>query len=355
LEIKPDRFELIKEDKTRDYANYRLDPPYYRSSYNVSLLIENQKWSNEQYLKAIKTVTLSDIESFYHRLISQLYIESIYMGNLTLSEARNSKNKVIEILNSSCLSSGQFPERRTVRLRKDRKYIFRMNGLNPDEPNSSINNYYQLENENLSTNNMVEFFSTMVSNECFNTLRTKEQLGYITYCNNRSDMGMKAFSVTIQSDVKDPVYLDTRIENWIATLEKFITDLSESEYDNHLKGFINTKLEKDKSLNKEFGRFKREITGTKCYIFDRMYKDVEISSKFTKKDVLDFYNNFIKSGAPKRRKLSVQVYGKDCKMEPIDTKEDPSLFIISEDMKVFKREHKLCSLVYDRNDFVKDE
>jgi len=107
------------------------------------------------------------------------------------------------------------------------------------------------------------------------------------------------------------------------------------------------KAEKDKYLKREFDRYKAEIIDPKCYKFNRRELEVEISQNFMKDEVIDFYNEYIIAGSPKRKKLSCQVFGKGCDIPETHNGE----VLISDDTSIFKRSQRLSSLVFDRNDF----
>ncbi|XP_020521166.1 insulin-degrading enzyme-like 1, peroxisomal [Amborella trichopoda] len=71
---------------------------------------------------------------------------------------------------------------------------------------------------------------------------------------------------------------------------------------------IDMKLEKHKNLREESAFFWTQIEdGT--LKFDRTESEVAALRELTKKDVIEFFNNYIKIGAPLKKKLSLQVYG----------------------------------------------
>ncbi len=135
---------------------------------------------------------------------------------------------------------------------------------------------------------LLELFNQIIQADCFNQLRTVEQLGYIVFSGIKVDCGVLAFRVIIQSSVKyasisfklvkfvsnamycrDPAYLDERIENFLATLKDNLITLSEEEWTNHCQSLIARKLEKDKSLKQESERFWKEVANPHTYWFDR--------------------------------------------------------------------------------------
>jgi len=283
LEIKDDRFEMIRDFREREYDNFKKDQPVRRALYNVSLILESIRWTNEQYLETIKSINKSDLQNFIPVLLSQLFIEAFYIGNINHLEAINDINKLTNILGYKPLFSGQFLDRRCIKLRKGKEYIYRMNALNPQDINSAIENYYQIGISNdLYLYNILDTFSAMTSNHGFNQLRTIEQLGYMVYVTYRIDNGVMGYRVLIQSNVKPPDYLDERIETWINSLEAFLTDMSSEEYENYISSLITVALEKDKSLKQESDRQKIEISHPHAYEFERKEKNARILKNIKK-------------------------------------------------------------------------
>lgn len=85
-------------------------------------------------------------------------------------------------------------------------------------------------------------------NHAFTVLRTEQQLGYLVWTGTRSDFGVKHLRVLIQSVDYDPEEVERRVEAWAASLETYLSDLTDDEFAEFRDALIGTKLEKDKSL-----------------------------------------------------------------------------------------------------------
>jgi len=62
----------------------------------------------------------------------------------------------------------------------------------------------------------------------------------------------------IQSGVKDPMYLDSRIDAFVESIP-LLLDLSEEDFIIYINTIIATKREKDKNINQESNRWWQEI------------------------------------------------------------------------------------------------
>ena len=134
-----------------------------------------------------------------------------------------------------------------------------------------------------------------------------EQLGYIVFSGVRHDLGVVGFRVLVQSSEKDAAELDARIECFLGTVGALLDAMGDDEFGNHKKALIDLKLEKDKKLRQESGRYWSEIPlGT--YDFERSELDAEALKAITKADVRAFWDEHLAPGAPRRRRLSSQVF-----------------------------------------------
>eukprot|EP00960_Hanusia_phi_P003308 97452-Hanusia_phi.AAC.1 len=84
---------------------------------------------------------------------------------------------------------------------------------NPADLNHALELYYQIPQQGIEQDVRAALLGTMISEPCFNQLRTKEQLGYIVACRMRPLWGsfpppVDGMSVIIQSSLKDPAALD---------------------------------------------------------------------------------------------------------------------------------------------------
>lgn len=66
---------------------------------------------------------------------------------------------------------------------------------------------------------VVKVLSSFLEEPTFNTLRTKEQLGYIVRASLSTQLRLLKFKILIQSSVKDADFLEHRINEFLANLK----------------------------------------------------------------------------------------------------------------------------------------
>ncbi|GFY98227.1 insulinase (Peptidase family M16) family protein [Actinidia rufa] len=113
-----------------------------------------------------------------------------------------------------------------------------------------------------------------------------------------------------------PQVCDNPLGTWIEVAEMWVSAgggwmcgaASVLVTQSNVNALIDMKLEKHKNLKEESSFFWREISdGT--LKFDRRECEVAALNQLTLKELIDFFDEYIKVGAPRKKSLSVQVYG----------------------------------------------
>eukprot|EP01121_Diplochlamys_sp_Union-15-3_P012400 TRINITY_DN3708_c0_g1_i4.p1 TRINITY_DN3708_c0_g1~~TRINITY_DN3708_c0_g1_i4.p1 ORF type:complete len:951 (+),score=168.25 TRINITY_DN3708_c0_g1_i4:43-2895(+) len=345
FKVNTERFQLIKEAVTREYKNFQLEQPYSRALYNINLCTESFRWTNEEYIEAIEDIDPTFLQDFIPRLLESLFIEGLIHGNISHKEALDIFDTIEGVLKPKPLII-TFQEQRVIKLTKGKTHLCRMYGLDPENNNSAIENFYQIGISTIQLTATLDLLCQIIQAPAYSQLRTTEQLGYLVFTGTRSDRGTEGFRVIIQSSVKDAGFLDERIEAFLKTFRADLEKMPNDEWERNVASVIDRKLEKDKSLREETKRYWREIINPHLYQFDRAIKEVEVIKKLKKQDMLEFYDKYISPDSKERRKLSSQVFGKGFSMVPNEeAKKNPDVVVI-EDKRAFKRSMPLFPLVY---------
>ncbi|KAE8798501.1 zinc-metallopeptidase, peroxisomal-like [Hordeum vulgare] len=311
--VKPNRFSALKETSVKDYQNFNFSQPYSQASYYLSLILEEKKWPLDEKLQALSKLESDSLTNFVAHVLSKTYLECYVQGNIEPGEAESIVQEIEDtIFNTPSsafkpMSPSQYLIKRVIMLENEIKCRYQIEGLNQKNENSSIVQYIQVHQDDALSNIKLQLFSLISSQPAFNQLRTVEQLGYITYLSLRSDRGVWALEVVIQSTVKDPSYLDSRIDEFFKTFESKIHELSDKDFKRNVKSLIDSKLEKFKNLWEESDFYWGEIqAGT--LKFDRVESEVALLRELKKEEFIEFFDEYIKVDAPQRRTVSVQVF-----------------------------------------------
>jgi len=120
------------------------------------------------------------------------------------------------------LDPGQFYQQEVARLPDGSRWISQIPEPNPKNENSCVAISYQIGQYNLDMV-LLDVLARIAQEPMFSRLRTREQLGYIVHVDSQhASAGVQALILLIQSDKYDPVYLQQRIEDFLAHFEVLV-------------------------------------------------------------------------------------------------------------------------------------
>ncbi|XP_062215667.1 nardilysin-like isoform X2 [Phragmites australis] len=308
---KTDRFEVIKEDLERVYKNTNMNPMSHSTYLRLQVLREIF-WDVDEKLEVLMKLTFSDLVAFVPKLLSQLHIEGLCHGNLSEEEAMNISKIFRNTLSAQTLLEEARHGERFICIPNGANFVRSVRVKNDLEENSVVEVYFPIEQdvgkEATRLRAITDLFSSIIEEPCFDQLRTKEQLGYTVDSSPRMTYRMLAYCFRVMSSKYSPVYLQSRIDNFINGLSALLDGLDEETFEHHRSGLMADKLEKDPSLSYQTGDYWSQIVD-KRYMFDMSKLEAEELKTVRKDDVIAWYNTYIRSSSPKHRRLAVHVYG----------------------------------------------
>jgi len=295
-----------------------------------------KSWSILEKCAIVKSLTIEDTRNFAKAFLSTMHLQVFVHGNFLEEEARHLYSRVLGIFSHSTpLLPSHFPERRVLHLPQGKSYLFREECQNKDENNSAIPVYFQIGIENYNSKGVLDLIAQIMAEPFFDQLRTKEQLGYVTMSRTYPNYGILGFSAEIQSSVKDPDYLLTRIDTFLKNFrEEYLVKISDETYQTNINSLITQFLEKDKNLYDETYRHWNEISSHR-YRFDKVKHLVSVLKSIKdKQPVFDFFDRYISRSSPVASCLIIQVYGNQ---HPISSSSTDSSLIPIDHPENFKR------------------
>ena len=133
--------------------------------------------------KIVSDITIEDVKLFYETIFKQpVYIQTLVQGNITSQEAIDVFEVTAKTFNATDDTSNfEIPEIIMAKIPTEGTKVLRLAGFNPKDNNTIISNYYQYGPGSLRTKLLLEVGCQIMDELTFNTLRTKEQLGYYVY------------------------------------------------------------------------------------------------------------------------------------------------------------------------------
>ncbi|KAG5609336.1 hypothetical protein H5410_020617 [Solanum commersonii] len=314
FEVKPDRFSVIKELVTKQYQNFKFQQPYQQVMYYCSLLLKDNTWPWNEELEVLPHLKVDDLVKFYPLLLARSFMECYVAGNVEQAEAESMIQLIEDVFFkgpqpiSKPLFASQHLTNRVVNLERGVNYFYAAEGLNPNDENSALVHYIQVHQDDFMLNVKLQLFALIAKQPAFHQLRSVEQLGYITVLMQRSDSGVHGVQFIVQSTAKDPKYIDSRVELFMKMFESKLYEMTSDEFKNNVNALIDMKLEKHKNLREESRFYWREISDG-ILKFDRRDREIDALKQLTQKELTDFFDEYIKVGVPRKKALSVRVYG----------------------------------------------
>lgn len=325
FEVDQTRYDILKEAYVRNLRNFSAEPPHRHAMYYTSMLMSEIVWTKDEMLEATDDVTFDRLKAFIPQLLSKLYFEGLMHGNITKQTSLEIIDTMEKIMREKCgtkpLSSSQHKRYRELKLPHGCYYLYQ--NTNAVHSSSCIEIYYQCGMQTTQSNMLLELFCQVISEPCFNELRTKEQLGYIVFSGIRRASGVQGLRVIVQSDRK-PDYVETRIEAFLQNMQSYLSEMSEEDFQKNVTALATLRSEKPKQLASQTSRYWSEIS-SQHYNFDRDEIEVKHLKTVTKDELLSFYQEFIANNSSKRHKLSVHILSTAEAPTPAETTDSADL------------------------------
>ncbi|CCH46140.1 insulysin [Wickerhamomyces ciferrii] len=287
-----DRFNVFKEKYTRNLKNYGYKVPYSQISSVFANILNENTWEVEEKLSVLENITFEDLSNFTPLIFKQTFVETLIEGNFQPKEAHEIISVIEDNIKAEPLTKTQKVKSRSFWIPDNKAYRYEKDLPDEKNKNTCVQHFIQVgELKDRPLQCITELLAQLIKEPAFDTLRTKEQLGYIVFSGlleSRTTFGIR---VIVQSE-RNSTYLESRIDNFFKQYHTTLKELSEEEFEKNKEALINRKLETLKNLGHENNRFLRAISNG-FYDFLHNETETEILKKITKAEMLEFYENKI--------------------------------------------------------------
>ena len=306
LDIKADRFSIMKERMVRAYRNMDFNQPYRQVSDHLNFLTGSRCWLGEHFLQELVHVNAEDVKVFFPQVLQRFHLEVLAHGNVLKEDALRMASLVESILAPRVLPQPQWDIHRDLLLPPGSDYTYQKPLRDPQNVNHSIEYYLHIGD---CTDRDIRAKTLLLGQTTeelgFDQLRTKEQLGYVVFTGAKVLSTTIGYRVIIQSE-RPNTYLEERINAFLMVYEKTLESMSDEDFEKHKNSLINKRLEKLKNLNAENARFWTHITNGR-YDFLLVDEDVKHIRSLTRNDMMKFFKYYVHPQSPHRAKISVHL------------------------------------------------
>ncbi|KAK9443958.1 uncharacterized protein VB005_02484 [Metarhizium brunneum] len=306
IDIKDDRFKIIKEHLQCAYNNWLLQPPSEQIGDYMSCLNAERDYPVAEMAKELENVSVEAVRIFRQQMLSQLYIEVYAHGNMDRDEAIDLTKLIVSALDPRDLPRSQWPIIRSLILPRGSNFVYKKTLEDDKNLNHCIETFFYVGHQgDCQARAKTRLIEQMIQEPAFDQLRTKEQLGYIVFSDMRNLTTTFGLRLLVQSE-KTPEYLDRRIEAFLKQFGEQLQGMSEDEFKSHKRSLIIKLLKKLDNLKQESSRHWEHIE-SEDYDFEQNQGDAALIEPLTKSEMIEFYNSYFHPSSTTRARLSVHL------------------------------------------------
>mmetsp|Transcript_11475 Transcript_11475/g.13165 ORF Transcript_11475/g.13165 Transcript_11475/m.13165 type:complete len:1018 (+) Transcript_11475:130-3183(+) len=294
------QFDRFKEAIVKNLQNHTKENPYSIANSSLSYSMQDKGWTVLERLEAIETIEFEDVKAFGPRVFDNLSMEMFAYGNITPADAKS----YLKTARSSFQINQSLSEssvRKTIVLPNRSQYFMIKPTLDEENPNSAVVVKFQLGQYSRTESVLLSIFSSICHESFFNILRTKEQLGYVVASQKSISNGVLHQLFLVQSNSKDPIYLDQRVEAFIDEFGKTIAEIDEDTFNQGVTSYINSVLSSHKNQYSEAGTWNNDIE-SELYDFSSPIHLAKIAAELTISDLQAMFQKYFPKDAPCRKK-----------------------------------------------------
>ncbi|PAA70440.1 hypothetical protein BOX15_Mlig002690g1, partial [Macrostomum lignano] len=313
-DFNPVRFASLYDHMERSLKNFKLEQPYQHCSFHMNLICKTLVWTPDDQLDALANVTLDSVLQFSRQMQSRLYTETLVYGNVAATEAEPIADSVLASLTATPVPRSEIARARDFLLPAGTHHLYR--SVHSHHKDSACAVYFQIESDaaggfdaKIRSRVLCRLLGQVVQESYFDSLRTKQQLGYLVGVRTSAGVNTDGLIFFVQSD-RHPVYLEERIDAFIDSIADDLKSMPDEQFQSHVAALNSVITEKPKKMTARNQLYFEEIRrGTLC--FDRKERLSACLTKITKDDLLQHVNTWLSKDSKQRRRLSLHVVSEE--------------------------------------------
>jgi insulysin len=298
-------FNIYKDSLQRDYENAAKEMPFLQASEMLKGILYKSFTSSKEKVVAIRKISFEQYQDYAKTLFNQSYVEGMFYGNLTENDAKGVADKL-----QKALGSALFPKKDRKKVEviiiPDKQGPFFVDSKIKSQGNAAI---LAIEDPNFSfqTRAAQQVMMLAIEQSFFDTLRTKQQTGYLVYSADE-EIARKLFNFFgVQSNTHDPRDLLARFELFIESyLQEINTQIPQERFDIFKLALLTT-LKQPPKNPKEMGELLNRLAFKYDGDFDWLDKRIDALEKLDYLTFIDITRSFL--GKKNKRRLAVLLKG----------------------------------------------
>ncbi len=247
LQIKTDRFEVLKSDLIRTLRNTRAELPFRQTRSAMLDIFLSSRWSPERQAEFLQTVTLGDLNAWRSEKLRALDVLAMLHGNVA-SEDVAGLHSVLK----KHLQLGDVTVATPSVMEVDRAYLHE---VEIDHNDASMWLHIQDADESFKSRARSALMTQLLNSAYFSSLRTEQQLGYGVWVLSAPMRYRGGVTFGIQSPVAAPDVLEQKTIEFVDAQMLAIEALQDAAFEEHKAGLISSLTETDKNLSQRSLRY----------------------------------------------------------------------------------------------------
>jgi secreted Zn-dependent insulinase-like peptidase len=247
LEIKEDRFDVVKGELIKDLANSLKNKPFLQSYQRSKDELLDSSWTAEQVIGAVEGVTPESLTAWRDSVLQEMSIQGLVHGNVTKARV----DELAGLLKQHVRISDVAPASTMVIELEGASSML----LGIDHDDASMVLYVQDEQSSFENRARSTLLTHLVAPGFFSSLRTEQQLGYVVSAVNTQLRDRGGISFVIQSPVAGPDILRDRTLAFMTAQEWVLSEMSDEEFSANKGGLIAKLTQRDKNLSQRSKRY----------------------------------------------------------------------------------------------------
>jgi len=299
------QFARIKTALLVDLLNSQKQAPYRLLMGRWKSLMQKESWAVQERIEALQTIELSDVERFAQGFWKNVYLESLYNGNLSLEQAEMllSQLQVIvpAIVDKETEKTKTEDSVKAMQPARAQVHVAALPEQNSslevpiDHADSAYLMYWQAQSDDAKTTALWLLLSNVLEAGYYHQLRTQEQLGYIVFESYYPLWRVPGLMFVVQSPEVGPQRIHQSTELFLSSTMSRLGLMSESQLSVYQASLLSSILQQPKNLAEESQYFQRSLFYRHFENSEALFKRREVLADALKSITPEDWQQFIAS------------------------------------------------------------
>lgn len=306
--LSKEAFETLKEQIANECANVENALPLRQAFTELSTMIREKSPTVQEQLEVLKTLTHDDFVSFSRTLFKQGFIEGTVYGSMSPEDVKKLWKKIDETFELAPYPKEQRTKEKVLEIPAacGPYYTSKTTEM---QGNSTVL-YFEIGSYDFKKRALLQVLSSAIGTEFYDTLRTKQQTGYIVLSADLVTEKQMGLYFAVQSNKYEPDELRVRYDLF---LEQFLIQINDNFSEEQFKTIRDSAIDEVSNLRRGTNMREKVMLLNTCAFewngnFHLVNQRVKALEAITYDDCIAFAKEMFSRA--NRKRISIQVKGK---------------------------------------------